>query len=275
MSSNQSAAAQTAREPIAELPLEEAIHSSALEALLAAASNPALSEDLALALLKRNDVPSQVLDRLSKNAGAMKHRRVKLALVEHPKTPRHVSLPMVRHLFTFDLMQVALVPAGAADIKAAADQALINRLETVSIGEKLSLAKRASSTVAGELLLDAEPRVAAAALENPRLTEALLVKAVLHKDATAALIEAVCRHLKWSLRREIRMALLRTEWVPRERALEFGRSLPARVLREILHVSRLPENVKECLLSWCGGGPCPAGTGTGQAPSPHGPSEPA
>ena len=107
-------------------------------------SNPALTEDQALALLKHSNLLTETLDRLSKNAVAMKSRKVKLALVEHPKTPRHVSLPMVRHLFTFDLMQVALTPATPADIKKAAEESLINRLETISEGEKLPLAHRAS-----------------------------------------------------------------------------------------------------------------------------------
>ncbi len=87
------------------------------EALTAAASDPGLNEDLALALLKRGDLPAQALDRLSKNGALLKSRKVKLALVEHPRTPRHISVPMVRHLFTFDLMQVALTPAVPADIK--------------------------------------------------------------------------------------------------------------------------------------------------------------
>ena len=76
----------------------------------------------ALALLKHSDLPTQALDRLSRNSGIMKSRKVKLALVEHPRTPRHISIPMVRHLFTFDLMQVALTPVVPADIKMAAEE---------------------------------------------------------------------------------------------------------------------------------------------------------
>ncbi len=140
-------------------PLQEAIHSTSADVMLAAASDPALTEDFALALLKRSDLPSEVLDRLSRNGGLMKSRKVRLALVEHPKTPRHISVPMVRHFFTFDLMQVALRPMVPADIKIVAEEALISRLEKVSAGERLSLARRASGRVAGALLLDSEVRV--------------------------------------------------------------------------------------------------------------------
>ena len=228
--------------------LAEVVRSTSPEVLTEAASDPALTEDLALVLLKQSDLPTQVLDRLSRNSGVMKSRKVRLALVEHPRTPRHISVPMVRHLFTFDLMQVALTPAVPADIRMAAEESLINRLERLSQGERLSLARRASGRVAGVLLLDAEPRVINAALENPRLTESAVIKALLRRDVSAAFVGAVCRHSKWSPRREIRMTLLRNEKTPLSRALEFSRSLPAVLVREILHGSHLPAATKKGLL---------------------------
>jgi hypothetical protein len=214
---------------------------------LTVASNHSPNEDSALALLQRADLRSEVIEKLSKNSAATKSRKVKLAIVTHPRAPRHVSLSVMRHLFTFDLMKVALTPTVAGDLKIAAEEVLINRLETISAGEKLSLARRASGRVASALLLDSEPRTIVAALENPRLTEALVTKAVLHGHASPALVQAVCTHVKWSLRREIRIALLRNEHTPVEHAIEFAKSLPNDVVKEILQDSQLPENVKACL----------------------------
>ena len=179
----------------------------------------------------------------------MKSRKVRVAVVEHPRTPRHISIPMVRHLFTFDLMQVALTPVVPADIKMAAEEALISRLERLAQGERLSLARRASGHVAGELLLDPESRVIHAALENSRLTEATVVKALSRRNAPPSLIAAVCRDPKWSPRREVRIALLRNENMPLPRALELARSLPPKVVREILQDSLLPAAVKGRLLN--------------------------
>jgi len=215
---------------------------------LLAAADPSLGEDRALALLKRTDLRAEVLARLSKNAGAMKSRKVKLALVRHPNTPRHVSIPMLRHLFTFELMQVALTPALAADIKRTAEDALLNRLETISSGERLSLAHRASGRVAAELLCDLEPRVIQAALDNPQLTEAEVIHALMRPDAPTLLVESLYAHTKWSLRRDIRIALLRNENTPLTRVLEFARSLPISQLREILRSCRAPIRTREYLL---------------------------
>jgi len=112
----------------ASIPLEEAIHNNSKDVLNAVVTDPSLTLDLALALLKRRDLPAQVVEQLGKNGTLMKSRKLKLAMVEHPRTPRHLSLPMVRHLFTFDLMKVALTPGAPADIRIAADEALANRL---------------------------------------------------------------------------------------------------------------------------------------------------
>ena len=212
-------------------------------------ADPSLTEDLALSLLKRPDLPVETLEQLGKNGAVLKYRKVKLALVEHPRTPRHVSLPLVRQLYTFDLMQAALTPTVPADLKRTAEEALCNRLETISSGEKLTLAHRASGRVAGELLGDAEGRVVHAALENPRLTEARVVRALMRPLASAMLVEAVCHHARWSLRREVRVALLRSEKTPMAQAVQFARALPKAEVREILQASRLPGNVKAYLLA--------------------------
>jgi len=87
-----------------------------------------------------------------------------------------------------------------------------------------------------------------AALENGRLTEALVVQAVVKPDAGSALIQAVAQHAKWSYRRDIQIALLRTEHLSLARALAFARTISGPRLREVLQTSRLPQRIKEQLV---------------------------
>jgi hypothetical protein len=235
--------------------------------LLRSVSDPALTEDLALALLKRTDLHPDVLERLAKNTAALQSRKVRIALASHPHTPRHVSVPLARQFYTFDLMKVALSPGVPADVKNAVDDVLISRLKTVTTGERLTLARRASGRVAAALLLDdeiakrkiedgkisaemvaRETRVMRTALENPRLTEALVISAVLRPAASAALVDAVAQHAKWSPRREIQAALLRTEHLSLARALEFSQKIPVALLPELLASSRLSAKIKEQVL---------------------------
>ena len=264
----------------------------ALAELLGTAADPALTEDFALALLKRADLPAEVLEQFGKNVSVLKSRKVKMALATHARTPRHVSVPLARQFYTFDLMKLALSPLAPADVRVAVDNMLISRLQTVTVGERLTLARRASGRVAAALLLEVavgggktaeaklgsaeirteikttktnttkiktkikavsvgtgprEPRVMQTALDNPRLTEALVINSVLRPDAGADLVHAVARHPKWSRRKEIRAALLRTEHLSLARALEFSEEIPVALLQELLNSSRLPAKIKDQL----------------------------
>ena len=189
--------------------LDSQIDDASPEVLVAAAADAGFTEDLALALLKRADIQPHELEKLAKNKNVLKFREAKLALIAHPKTPRHASVPFIRQLYLFDLMQVALIPTVPADIRKAADDALLLRLETVTLGERLALARRASGRIAAVLLSDKEPRVMQAALQNPRLTEAALIRSILRPDSTATLIDAVGRNAKWSARQQVRLLLIR------------------------------------------------------------------
>src|SRR5262249_28845496 len=122
-----------------DVPLDQLIHDTSPEVLAAVAADPRLTEDLALALLNRRDLPGEALEQMHKHKSLARLRKVQLALVIHPMTPRHVSIPTVRHLYAFELMQVALLPAVVADVKRAAEEVLIGKLTTISSGERVTL----------------------------------------------------------------------------------------------------------------------------------------
>ena len=203
-----------------------------------------LNEDEALALLERRDLSTEEIEQLSQNSGAMTSRRVRVALAAHPHAPRHLALRLLRQFYTFDLMQFALQPTPPPDLKRIADEQLVARLASITLGERLTLARRGSETVAAALLLDKESRVSHTALENARLTESAVIKSLMRPTAPAAFVEDVCHHAKWSVRREIRMTLLRNPHTPLAKALEIARTLPPPLLRDILHASHLPEKTK-------------------------------
>jgi hypothetical protein len=206
-----------------------------------------LTEDLALALLKRSDLLAQDIEQLSKKSELLKSRKIRLALAAHPRSPRRLALRLLRDLYTFDLMHFSQIPTAPADLKRTADEFLITRLASISLGERISLARRCSVLVATALLHDKESRVWQTALENPRLTESAVTRALQRPGATPGFVEAVCHHAKWSVRPEIRLALLRNAHTPLARAIEFARRLAPAQLRDILHASRLPEKIKEYL----------------------------
>jgi hypothetical protein len=230
-----------------ENPVDESFLANADPDPASASLDSTLTEDLALALLEGRDLATEAIEEVARNTGLMKSRKVRLALAAHPHAPRRIALRLIRELYNFDLMRFSLMPAVAADLKRLADEVLVSRLASITLGERISFARRSSGLVATALLTDKEIRVWQAALENPRVTEAAIVKALQRPNATVAFVECICHHAKWSLRPEIRMALLRNAHTPMARAIDFARRIPPPLLRDILHASRLPERIKKYL----------------------------
>ncbi len=227
--------------------LDELIHDPAPEILIAVAGDARLSEDLALSLLNRRDLPREALEELSRNGAVARMRKVTLALVMHPQTPRHVSVPAIRHLYVFELMQIALLPTVAADVKRAAEDVLINKLATISAGERFTLAKRSSGRVAAALLTDKEDRIVQAALMNPQMTEAWIVRALKNEAGSEMLAPAVSRHQKWFHRNDIKAALLGNKNTPFARVVQIAADLPLQALRDVLTHGRVAPNVRTYL----------------------------
>jgi len=196
--------------------LENSLPTRALDALidspdavdwLAAATDARLDEGAAVKLLARRELAAEAVTAIAKNRRLARHRALLPLIVAHPRTPRHLSLPLLRRLYVFEMMRISLSPAVVADLRVAADKQIVARLETVSLGEKTSLAKQASGRVARALLNDAEARVIASALDNPRLSEESIAEA-LQRESSSALARLVVEHEKWRLRPALQEALL-------------------------------------------------------------------
>ncbi len=215
------------------------------EELRRMAADPELSDDMALALLAHGDLPPEALEALARNAGARRQRKVLTGIVAHPHTPRHVSLPALRQLFTFELMQVALAPAVTPDLKRAVEDILIGKLEKIPLGERLTLARRASGRIAAALLHDIDAKVVAAALDSRFLTERMLTAEVAEAKPGESLLDLLAQHTKWRERPNIRLALLRNGNLSPAHARELARGLPAADLEEVLRASRLPYEIQQ------------------------------
>ena len=233
----------------ADADLERLVHDSSPEILTTVAADARLTEDLALALLNHRDLPREALEGLSKNGPLARLRKVRMAIVVHPRTPRHVSVPTIRHLYTFDLMQVALLPSVPPDVKRAAEEVLISKLASISSGERITLARRSSGRVAGALLLDKEERIMQAALANPQMTELSIVKALKAGNGTELLAPAVARHQKWSYRNDVKAALLGNKDTPSGRLIHLAAELPINLIKDVLRSGRLSTQAKNSLLA--------------------------
>src|SRR5947207_13794402 len=100
-----------------------------------------LTEDDALLMLTRRDLPQASIAALSRQEQLMRYYRAKLALVRHANTPRTASLSLLRHLYPEDFVQLSLTPCVAGDLRPVAEDAVSNSLLGVSSGEHMVLAR--------------------------------------------------------------------------------------------------------------------------------------
>ena len=158
---------------------------AAPEVLQALLRNPALAENHLLALLERRELPEELLAAISRHPLAGESHRVKVALVHHPNTPGPQLLALLPHLYLFELVTVCYLPGTTPDQRVAAERAIIQRLPTTQLGNKLTLARRGTGAIVEALLKEADPRLLAACLDNPHLKEGMVFQFLSGRWATA------------------------------------------------------------------------------------------
>jgi hypothetical protein len=231
--------------------LEPFFGDAAKEVLVALAQNPNLQDRDLLRLLQRKDLPREALQAAAAHKEAARNYPVQLALARHPRTPRFVSLPLLKSLYLFDLVRVAQTPGVPTDVRLAAEEQVLRKLETLPRGEKVSLARRSSGRVAASLLHSPDRELIAAALENPFLTEGNLLRALSLEKLPRLAVESIARHEKWSCRYHLRLALIRNPLAPLARILEFLPDIAANDLREICLDRRMPDAVRKYVVAHC------------------------
>lgn len=224
---------------------------TAKEVLVALAQNPNLSETDLLRLLERRDLPREAVQHIAAHKQTARNYSVKVALARHPKTPRLVSLPLLKFLYLFDLVRVSQTPAVPADVKMVAEENILKRLESIPRGEKITLARRASGRVAAGLLETEDRELIRAALENPFLTEAHLLRTLARDALPGVVVEQIAMDGKWSFRYHIRLALIRHPQTPLKRVLEFLPDVAVTDLREACLDRRMPEQVRKYVMAHC------------------------
>ncbi len=184
------------------------------EVLAAALKNPLLDDNHLLALLKRRDLPEDLLKAVSRLPMVAESHELKVAVVHNPATPAHVTMTLLPHLHLFELVDICYLPGVTQDQKVAAERAIIQRLPTTPLGNKMTLARRCTASVAEALIKEGDPRLMEACLTNPQLKEAAVFQFLNGPNATADGISAVARHPRWKGRPNLQLAMLKNPKTP-------------------------------------------------------------
>jgi hypothetical protein len=176
--------------------------------------NPHINEDHLLALLKRRDLSEDLLKAVYQMDIVKGGHKLQLALVRNPNTPGPVVQALLPFLHLFELVDLCLIPGVTPDQKFAAERAILQRLPTTELGNKMTLARRATATVVGEILKEGDSRLVEICLNSPRLREVAILQFINGASSKAETISMIARHPKWKLRPNLRLAILKNRRTP-------------------------------------------------------------
>lgn len=223
------------------------------DVLQAALRNPCLDENHLLTLLKQRGLPESVFTGMYASRRLIENHRVVCALVCHPETPSHIALTLLPRLTVFELIKICQIPGLTPDHRLAAERAIIQRLSTQPLGNKLTLARRGTAAVVEALLKEGLPPLVEACLDNPHLKEGAVHQFITSAVSTAETISIVARSSRWKGRPNIRLAILKNPRTPVIWFTLFLPSLPPGTIKELLSVPRLTHAQKTLVRQAMGG----------------------
>lgn len=223
------------------------LHHASTEVVLALLDNPALDETHVCLILERKNLAAEVLEEVSRRKPLLKSYRIKKSLAFHPRTPRLVSLRLLRDLYLMDLVQVAILPGVSAELKRNAEDQVLARLPQLPLGQKITLARRGPARVAGALLAEGHAQVVPIVLDNPYMTEAQILRALARERLPVSVIPAIVHHRKWSITYNIRLALVRNPMSPLATILSYLPELTVSDIRDLASPGIVPENLRKYL----------------------------
>jgi len=165
-------------------------------------------------ILRNPFLTKEVLELLLGQTRLTSIYEVRKGLARHPRTPQVHGLRLVPTLFWRDLMELGLEPKVSPVVRRAAERQLVQRLSGLAVGEKMAIARRAGHGVLNQLRFDSDPRVMSALLENPRITQGVLMPLVSHEAASPEILRMVAENRRWGAQYPIRLAVVRNPRTP-------------------------------------------------------------
>lgn len=190
-------------------------------------------EDEVLAVLENPYVTPAICQAIAQTQRLTAFYSVRLRLVGHKQTPQAQAVKFVHYLYWSDLVRLSVDVKVPAPVRRAIDNMLVGRVDKLTLGERITSAKRCSQALIKALLFDPDPKVFKALLVNQLLREGDLLLLASSNRASKEQLQLLADDRKWSYRHTIRKALVMNPSTPRYTAASLLRFLSKRDLRMI------------------------------------------
>lgn len=195
-----------------------------------------LAEDEVLAALDNPNITPQLVGKIAQTARLTGFYAVRVRLVAHRQTPQAHAVKLVHYLYWFDLLRLSTNVQVPSPVRRAIDTQMLNRVEKLSVGEKVTSARSCSQALVKVFLYDPSPRVFEALLLNKRLREDDLLALISSDRASPQQLLMIGDDMRWSFRQQIRKALVLNPRTPRATAATQLRYL-SKIERRRIHAN--------------------------------------
>ena len=223
------------------------LHDVSPKVVRAVLQNSHLTEDHVLVIATRKNLPTDIFEQIAKDKRWRDSYPIRLALAKNPKTPISVSLSIVRYLRFFDVEELTRCRFLPLAFRHKVEMIVMERIPSMPLGNKKTLAKRAAGNVLFKLLQDRDPELVQLGLSNPHMTEGILYKVISRRNTSPETIRIIAEHPNWSRRSAIRLSLARNTHTPLPLVARFIESMNIMDLRELFTDPSMPIAVRPLL----------------------------
>jgi hypothetical protein len=206
-----------------------------------------LNEDEALAILENPNVTPQILGKIAQTPRLTGFHSVRFRLVAHRQTPQAHAVKLVHYLYWLDLLNLSVDVQVPAQVRRSVETQLLIRVEKLTLGERVSSARRCSQALIKAFLYDPHPKVFESLLVNQRLREDDLLALMASRRATREQLRMIAEDMRWSYRYPIRKGLVLNPDTPRAAAASQLRHLSRADLRSIHANPATSVYVRRCI----------------------------
>ena len=192
---------------------------------------------------------AQIAELIASQPGLMGTHAVREKLAGFPGFTFGRALDLMATLPWTSLLTLSQSPRTPPVVRRQAERRLLAQLASMSLGEKIALARRAHREIFRVLIETGDGQVLSALLNNPRLVENDILVILNTSQPPAEFFGELSSHRKWAPYIRIRRALVVCPRTPLPLALSVLVQLSVTELRRVLEHPDLPERVREAALS--------------------------
>lgn len=199
-----------------------------------------ITEKEIIAIAKSRKLGDSLLRKIATNLRRLKNYEIRLALVNNPLTPLHISLKLVPTLRDGDLKHLAKNEEVSEDLVVAAERVTSERatasrplpakkqpdktdgkaksryqeVKDLPVPDKVKLAMTGDQEARSILLRDSNKQVQEAVLDSPRITEGEVAAVAKSRNVSDELLRKIAQNREWMKNYQVRLGLVNNPKTP-------------------------------------------------------------